>query len=165
MMIGLQKTGFSLEAQRHFVVVFWNPPAPRHWIEKLFSQKPRHVVLFTYLALPAIWLQVDWALDGNTLAPLSESDCADLLIVLHNRGAQILKWTAPLKRPRQMFHAPNCVGYCQRFLGIAGLLWTPRQLMLRMMASGATPLFDVNLEEPRGSADEARGVQHPVLGN
>ena len=140
--------GVRLDAIRHWVVVFWNPPARRHWIEKLVNQRPRHVVLFAYLALPGVWVSLDWALDGNTLSVLGDGEAIDLLTILHVRGAAIFKWSAPPDRPRHVFTAPNCVGYCQRFLGIKGVFWTPRQLMLKLMMSGATPFFDVNLEQP-----------------
>jgi hypothetical protein len=154
------RAGFRLEAQRHWLVCFWNPPTRRHWMEWLFSGTgPRHVVLFAYLALPGVWIQIDWALDGHSLCLLEDDEAWRLFALLHARGATILRWQVPDKKPRQRLLAPNCTGFAQRFLGIAGLFWTPRGLLKCMLASGAPSFFAVSQDEasPHQSSGEDHG--------
>lgn len=152
--------GFDLQAQRHWVAVFWNPPTPRHWIEFLSGKWPRHVMLMTYLALPGIWIHLDWGRNGMTLCIVENEEAWRLLAVLHQRGAAILRWTTPAKKPRQYFLAPNCVGWAQRFLGIPGLFWTPAGLLRKMQASGAPQFFDVSITGDTRGGMRGCSVQH-----
>jgi hypothetical protein len=148
--------GFHLEAQRHWVVIFFNPPTPRYWIEFLSGKGPRHVALMTYLALPGIWVHLDNGLDGNSLCVVDQETAWRLLSVLERRGATILRWMVPEPKPRQHILAPNCVGWAQRFLGIPGLIWTPPELQRCMINSGALRFFGVSRDiQSQGVVREA----------
>lgn len=139
------KLSFDLQAQRHWVAIFFNPPTPRYKIEFLSGKGPRHVALMTYLAVPGVWIHLDSGLDGNSLCVLPDDEAWVLLGVLHRRKAGLLCWTTPENKPKQHILAPNCVGWAQRFLGIPGLIWTPPGLQKRMIEAGATPFFELSL--------------------
>ena len=139
--------GFHFDLQRRWLVLFFDPVhrlSPR-W-EVFNTPGFRHCALLAYQPIPAMWVYLDYGADGTVLATIVANEAWQLISRICQGGGTILEYEAPKKKPKQpLLYPPNCVAFCQQFLGIRRHIWTPYGLALCLADLGAKPMFGTEL--------------------
>ena len=135
--------GFHFELQRRWLVLFFDPVhrLGRRW-DVFNTPGFRHSALLAYQPIPAMWVYLDYGADGTVLATIDPEEAWRLIAKVCRSGGTILEWETPKKKPKQpLLYPPNCVAFCQQFLGIRRTVWTPYGLALCLADLGAKPMF------------------------
>lgn len=138
--------GFHFDLQRRWLVLFFDPVHRlRRW-DHFNTPGFRHCCLLAYQPIPAMWVYLDYGADGTVLATIEVEEAWRLIAKICRSDGTILEWETPKKKPKQpLLYPPNCVAFCQQFLGIRRHLWTPYGLALCLADLGAKPMFGTEL--------------------
>ena len=149
LLAGNPNQGFRLDPQRHWLVLFFDPIVRLRWWWDVFNTPGfRHSALMCHLEMPDQWVHLDYGANGTTLCLLDQASGFRLLERVVKNGGTVLEWDVPEKRPVQpLIYPPNCVSYCQQFLGLSEFRWTPYGLALCLAAKGARAMFGSRLPE------------------
>jgi hypothetical protein len=140
------ESGFRLDPQRHWLVLFFDPIQRLRGWDVFNTPGFRHCCLMAYLATPALWIHLDYGANGTTMCILEDEPASRLIERIMRNGGTILEWEVPEKKPVQpLLYPPNCVSYVQQFLGLAKTCWTPYGLALCLAKLGARPMFGSEL--------------------
>ena len=144
---GSSPTSFRLDPQNHWLVLFFDPIQRLSWCWDIFNTPGfRHSALMAWQG--DHWVHLDYGANGTTLCTLEIKSGLDLLFRIVRNGGTVLEWDVPEVKPTQpLIYPPNCVSYCQQFLGINEFRWTPYGLALCLAGKGARPMFGSSLPQ------------------
>jgi hypothetical protein len=145
--------GFHFDTQRRWLVLFFDPLHRLRFWDVFNVPGFRHCALLAYQQIAACWLYLDYAADGTCLSTIEADQGWRLIQKILRSGGTILEWQAPKKKPQQpLLYPPNCVSFCQQFLGVRKLAWTPYGLALCLSDRGAKAMFGSTLPRRRQHA-------------
>lgn len=131
-----------LHVQRRWLVLFFDPIHRLAGWDIFNTPGFRHCCLLAFLPLAHVWLYLDYARDGTAAITVEAHDGWKLIQRICRNGGTVLAWDAPKDKPKQpLLYPPNCVSFCQQFLGVRKLVWTPYGLALCLSDLGAQPMF------------------------
>jgi hypothetical protein len=145
------ESSIRFELQDDWLVLFFDPIQRLALYWDVFNTPGfRHCALMTHRALPEQWIHLDYGANGTTLCLLDQAAGLRFLERVVRNGGTILEWQTPYPKPTQpLLYPPNCVSYCQQFLGLNEFRWTPYGLALCLAEKGARPMFGSRLPQAR----------------
>ncbi len=144
---------FRFDLQRRWLVLFFDPLHRLKFWDRFNVPGFRHVALLAYWPIPMVWFYLDYAADGTIAATLDAGHGWRLIERIRRQGGTILEWETPTPKPKQpRLYPPNCVSFCQQFLGVRKTVWTPYGLAVCLAELNARPMFGSELPRRRQHA-------------
>lgn len=128
-----------IEFPKEWFVVFMSrkPESPWTWWHVFTRKGFEHAFAFTYSSKDALWISIDWAMNGLHVSLLSSVEMAELVDAMKVYDSTVVKITERDRTSVPWFTSVYCVSAIRHILGISGWTFmTPYYLYRKMVKLG-----------------------------